>query len=53
MLDPHEQKIAQLERQVRQLMEMCSKLIQRTEFLERENSRRRNDIVKIATHNKG
>jgi len=52
MLDPRDEKIARLEQQVRQLMDMCSKLLQRTEFLERENSRRRNDIVRIA-NNKG
>jgi len=52
MNDPRDQKIAQLEQQVRQLMEMYSKLIQRTEFLDRENGRRRNEIVRIA-NNKG
>jgi len=52
MLDPRDQKIAKLEQQVRQLMDLCSKLIQRTDFLERENGRRRNEIVRIA-NNKG
>ena len=43
------QKIAQLEKQVQQLITQTKELNQKIMFLERENNRRRNDANQLAT----
>jgi len=48
MNDPKDQKIAALEQQVSKLIRQVGELNQRLAFLERENSRRKQDVNILA-----
>jgi predicted nuclease with TOPRIM domain len=48
MTDPKDQKIALLEQQNKQLLSKLNEVNQRLAFLERENSRRKQDINILA-----
>ena len=47
-LDPRDQKITNLEQQVKKLLHQVNKLSQQISFLERENARRKQDVNQLA-----
>jgi regulator of replication initiation timing len=47
-LDPRDQKILNLEQQVKKLLDQIARMNRQISFLERENARRKQDVNQLA-----